>query len=147
MPHLTLQFVQSRGVIVDVLLGVSSARLNALTKLHQAVPSPIRARALVDTGASGTVIDASCVKALQLSPTGVSNVRTPSTGVNPVQHFSYDVSLVLVSPVLSRTWFVVPVTESPSHAVQGFEVLLGRDILGECLCVYDGRASVFMLAF
>jgi len=30
---------------------------------------------------------------------------------------------------------------------QGFEVLLGRDVLGECLLVYDGRSKIYSLAF
>jgi hypothetical protein len=29
----------------------------------------------------------------------------------------------------------------------GVDVLLGRDMLGQCLCIYDGQNRTFILAF
>ncbi len=31
--------------------------------------------------------------------------------------------------------------------VQGFQVLVGRDVLENCLLVYDGQTGIFTLAF
>ncbi len=71
---------------------------------------------------------------------------TPSTGEQPHQANLYDVSLVLLHPNLSLSLNNVAVAES-QLAVQGIQALIGRDVLGSCLLVYDGQSGFFTLAF
>lgn len=145
MPHLALQ-VAPGGPLIDVLIGVSKARQLALTQAGQSVPSSLQVRALIDTGASCSCIDPSIPKALGLAPTGIVTMLTPSTGGQPHTANQYDVSLVLRHPNLSLTLWTVAMAES-QLLMQGIQALIGRDVLTNCLLVYDGQVGSFTLAF
>ena len=79
MPYLTLQIAPG-GPLLDIMVGVSQARSQALQKLNLPIPSPVQVRGLVDTGASCTCIDPGALNHLGLSATGISQMLTPSTG-------------------------------------------------------------------
>ncbi len=145
MPHLTLQ-ISPGGPIVDILVGVSHPRQQALQRASQPVPTAVQIRALVDTGASGTCVDPTVLTRLGLAPTGYMPIRTPSTGIQPHMASQYDVSLILLHPMLTYTISAVPVIGS-MLAIQGIQGLIGRDVLANCLFIYDGRSGLFTWAF
>ena len=58
----------------------------------------------------------------------------------------FDVSVVFLHPKMSLTLHTVPVAAS-SLALQGIQALIGRDVLTNCLLVYDGQKGNFALAF
>jgi len=145
MPVLSLQ-ISPGGPVIDILVGVSRARQQALQQAAQPIPAPVMIRGLVDTGASCTCIDPSIVTALGISPSGTATLHTPSTGTQTHQANQYDVSLVLVHPQISYTIHAVPVVES-HLAIQGIQGLIGRDVLSNCLFIYDGRSGIFTWAF
>lgn len=114
------------------------------------MPSPIPVVGLIDTGASGTCLDPAIIKQLQLTPTGVVEVNTPSTGETPHEAQQFDVSLVIPgattqAPPLSIG--TLAVLESRLFDQQGFHALIGRDILSLCVMVYNGDGGFFTLAF
>ena len=145
MPHLTLQ-ISPGGPIVDVLVGVSHPRQQALQRVSLQVPAAVQIRALVDTGASGTCIDPAVLTRLGLQPTGFVQIHTPSTGNQPHLASQYDVGLILLHPMLTYTIGALPVIGS-ALAIQGIQALIGRDVLANCLFIYDGRARIFTWAF
>jgi Aspartyl protease len=145
MPHLVYQLTQL-GPVLDVLIAVSASRKDALEKASHSVPNPISIRVMVDTGASSTCIDPTVLRQLELSPTGVIPVHTPSTKNEPSNMNQFDVSLTLMHPNLGLTLHNIPVIES-DLARQGIQGLLGRDVLASCLLVYDGQSGFFTLAF
>lgn len=145
MPHLTLP-VLSDGPILELLVGVSRPRLEALKRANQPVPKPVKVRGLIDTGASVTCVDPQCLSSLELAPTGQTLIHTPSTDGTPKPCNQYDVSITLVHPSVAITLGEMPIIES-ALALQGIQALLGRDILSSCLFVYDGREEQFILAF
>jgi hypothetical protein len=59
------------GPIVEVHIGVGSAVEDALRKARAPVPPPVRAMAMIDTGASGTAIQQGLIASLGLNPVGV----------------------------------------------------------------------------
>lgn len=149
MPYFTRQVAQDSSLLVVAVIGISQARRNALNSAGQPVPPPVQVQAMVDTGASCTCVDPTVLSHLGLSPTGTTPMVTPSTGGQPIQATQYDVSLMIPSAPNQTPLFhhTIPVVESQLVAMQGFHVLLGRDVLGECLLVYDGRMGLFTLAF
>ena len=145
MPHLTLQ-LSPDGPLVDLLVGVSRARADALTRQKLAIPTPVQIRAVIDTGASSSCVDAGILSSLHLTPTGSTPIHTPSTGGTPHTASQYDVSLTLLHPKLNLTFQTVPVVET-HLSFQGVQALIGRDVLLNCLFLYDGQANHFSLAF
>lgn len=148
MPHFTLQ-VTAGGPILSATVWVSAPRQDALRLAGQPFPKPVPIQALVDTGASHTCIDPSVLAALGLTPTGSVLVATPSTGSSPHKADQYDVSLLIPGAHQGHAPLIIPtlsVTESILHG-QGFDALIGRDILGNCLLHYNGMTGMFTLAF
>lgn len=148
MPHLTLN-LSPAGAVLDVHVGVSQARRNALTAANQPVPTAVPTRALIDTGASCTCIDQSILNQLGLSPTGTALIHTPSTGAAPQTANQFDISLLIVFGTPLRLLYgnhTIPVVES-DLSTQGIDALIGRDILAASLLVYDGETGLFTLSF
>src|SRR5205085_2512733 len=87
--------IDQNGPILNALIGVSEGRRAALTTANQPIPAAVRIRALVDTGASCTCVDPSVLQSLNLTPTGVTPVNTPSTGSTPHLANEYDVSILI----------------------------------------------------
>ena len=147
MPHFILSH-GPLGPLIDLYIGVSSPRFTALQKEGQTPPTPILAKALVDTGASHSAVDVIIIDALGVSAKRIASVITPSTGSVPHKFHTFDVSIYI--PI---TKDVVPWSKG-AHEVtraelkhQGFDVLIGRDILAEGILIYDGRNNLFTLCF
>lgn len=148
MAHFTLQ-LNADGPILNAIVTVSEARASALRAAEQPIPTPVPIRALVDTGASCTCIDPSVLAALDLTPTGQVGLNTASSGQTPHSADQYDVGFVIPTgggssvPLFLRT---IPVVET-ELLPQGFHALLGRDILAQCILIYNGDIGFFTLAF
>jgi hypothetical protein len=134
--------------MLQAYVAVSKARGQALTAAGQPVAQPVLITALVDTGASCTCVDPAALAQLQLTPTGSVSLATPTTGSGLVSADQYDVALIIPAPngqpLLLET---IPVVASQLKTAQGFDALIGRDILGRCILNYNGDAGLFTLAF
>jgi hypothetical protein len=133
--------------MVDAFVSVSQPRRAALLAAKQPVPNPVQIRGLLDTGASGTAIDPSVLTTLGLTPTGTTLVSTPTTGATPQTVEQYDIGIVIPAPsgapLFGQT---LPVIASELLLAQGFHALIGRDILSQCVFVYNG-SGFFTLAY
>ena len=130
------------------MIGVSEARRAALTAAHEPIPNLVNFRALLDTGASSTCVDPSILQPLNLTPTGSAPVETPSTGGVPVEAPQYDVSLILPAgsnkiPLVIGNLGVICL----ALASLGYHALIGRDILAQCIYLYNGSTRLFTLAY
>ena len=149
MPYFTQQVTTDGKLIVAAFIGVSQARLHALTAAGQPLPTPVPVQGLIDTGASCTCVDPAVLSQLNIKPTGSSSVSSPTTGDQPIIADQYDVSIFIPGsqgqpPLIQHN---VPVLESRLLVAQGFHVLIGRDILGGCLLTYNGKSNFFILAY
>lgn len=135
--------VSSHGPVIELYVHVSAPRLLALNAANQAVPTAMLVNGLIDTGASCTSIDPAVVQQLALTPTGTIPIYTPSTGPTPHICNQFDVSLWLPGHNIKKT---VPVIES-RLANQGIDILVGRDVLDDCVLIYNGPAQLVTLAF
>lgn len=102
------------------------------------VPS-ISIRALIDTGASGTLVQTSVIKRLGLEWIGTVLLTTPST-TKPLERYEYRVRVVLSDAIAFET----DVVEAPL-AGQKVQCLIGRDILDYVVFTYDGPNSRFSI--
>jgi predicted aspartyl protease len=145
MPFLTFP-IGTGGVFVDIYVALSTPRIDVLKALNMSYPSPMRARALIDTGAGISGISPQIAGALGLVPSGIMPIISATTGGAAHNCNLYDVCLAFVQPSVKVLGVNIPVFEVDLFTL-GVDVLLGRDVLSQCLCIYDGMHSTFILAF
>lgn len=148
--HLTC-LISATGPLVQCLLQPSQARRDALTAAGQAVPPPVNATLLIDTGASCTVLDMQVINQLGVQQTGSTPAHTPSTGAHSVSMPNYDVSLILVGRENQQhrvqQFANLPIIGSDFSAQQGMDGLLGRDVLKHARMTYAGSDSLVLISF
>ncbi|HEX4146210.1 MAG TPA: hypothetical protein VHY91_22100 [Pirellulales bacterium] len=146
MPVLNAAFMGG-SPLVQVAIGVSMPRSNALVAAGRQPPNPQLCLALLDTGASGTCVDPSILTSLALTPTGSTNVVTPSSAV-PHQCGMFDVSLIIFmnNQQLHLASLTIPVMGLPL-VHQGFAAIIGRDVLAQGMLVYNGKQGQLTLSF
>ncbi len=134
------------GAIFEAKVMASPQRVHWLKSHGQPFPSPIVIRALIDTGASSSCLDSGIVASLGLDPSGSVSVHTPSTMGVAVPKYTYDASLVFGDGKPDSRTYTLDFIET-ELASQGFELLVGRDILAKCLLNYNGPNGIFDLSF
>jgi len=138
MPSFTIQApnLQVLGPVVQVMLTVGKEVEEALLRNSQNVPSPIPINALIDTGATSTVISMDIVTRLNLSPVGVTLINTPSS--TNVRCYQYLVLLLLPNNVrISAVAIAAPLQG------QNVNCLIGRDVLQLGILIYTGYMNTF----
>ena len=113
-------------------------------------PHAKRLRALVDTGASHTFVDANILHGLLLMPVGKARMHTPSSGVMGASSDTFEISLALLGTAGVENALEFPtlrVTSAEFSSVQNFDALIGRDVLQHCVLTYNGSMGWFTLAY
>jgi hypothetical protein len=88
------------------------------------------------------------IRILGLQPTGRTAIRTPSTGGAVHYCDQYDVSLFIPGSTSSAGHLVEAMPVITTHVRSlGLDGLLGRDVLNNCILIYNGTASAFTLAY
>jgi hypothetical protein len=139
--------VTPRGAVVDILVGVSRARKETLERAGLAAPERVRVRAELDTGSGLTVLSEHLPLALGLGVIGKVQALTTSGGETPHEYDQYLVSLVLEGPGNRLQFHTVFVAASRFPRGDEVQAVLGRDILDECVLIYNGPARTFTLTF
>jgi hypothetical protein len=145
MPH--SKFVlHPDGMIVEAVVGLNGADTTALLQSGQAIPSPIQLRALIDSGADATAVAPDVFKRLGLAPLISASSQT-AAGLVPVN--LYRISLTIPDPAGGiRKGLTLPdLLVSELTASLSVDVLIGLDVLRQCLLVLDGPGQQFILAF
>ena len=133
------------GPKVPIQLQVPSALEQHLQNESSPVPAPVRGMALIDTGATMSMVDGGAITNLGVSPVGSVTLGTASGSTQcPV----YPVRLAIVMP--DQTLFFSgefsSITSGPLQQM-GLLALLGRDVLQHSQFVYDGPSNRFSVAF
>lgn len=146
MPLIHRAFDNGRPMI-SAIVGVSEPKRVAMVSAGLTPPSSVVLNLLIDTGASGTALDPDALASLNLTPTGAIFMQTPSTGASPVMCNQYDVSLII--PAVKGAPFVIDAQAiiEASLRSQGFDGLLGRDVLQQCVLFYNSPLGGYTLAY
>lgn len=142
MPSFTTQLpdLQQQGPVVDIRAWIGTAVEESLKKASSKPPEPIQVKAMIDTGATGSVIQPDIAKQLGLQPIGVVYINTPSS--ENVACYQYVLRLVFPNNVVVQAIAV----EAPLRGQQ-IQCLIGRDVLAHGVFVYTGYINQFTLSF
>ena len=132
--------LQAAGPVVETRIAVGSAAEVALKGADAAVPPPLAALAMIDTGASGSLLRQGLPAQLGLNPVGLAYINTPSSTNVPC--YEYLVRLVFPNNVVVET----TVLEAPLQG-QNIQCLIGRDVLAHGVLVHIGYGNLFSLSF
>jgi hypothetical protein len=146
MPHFTYP-ITAEGCTLDVLLGLPSADVQALVAAGQPVPPPLSARALLDNAADVTAVAGRLLQQLGVPPG--KQVQTHTAGGKPTV-YTYELSLSVPNPSGARTPMLTYADLTVAefrHAPPKADVLIGLDILGQCLLIRNGPGGRFTLCF
>lgn len=143
MPSFTTHVsnLQAVGPVVEQLqIAVGSAAEATLRKAGAIIPNPVLTTAMIDTGATASVVRQGIPAQLGLNPVGVTHINTPSS--TNVACYEYFVRLLFPNNVLVET----TVLEAPLQG-QHIQCLIGRDVLAHGVFVYIGYGNLFSLSF
>ena len=129
------------GPQVPVQIAVPEVLAKLLAESGKPAPAPVSGMALLDTGATASVVDASVVQALGVNPVGVATVGTAG---GPATQPVYPIRIQLQG--VNLTIDFGRVTGAPLKEM-GFVALLGRDMLARMILFYDGPNSEYTLAY
>lgn len=146
MPHLTFP-MSDDGLALDVLIGLDGAASHACVAAGQPVPVPLQVKALIDSGCDPTAVSQSVLNALGLLR---GTTATTHTAAGLVQVEVFQVSLSIYGPdgtsgpsFNAADWKVTALPQP----IPGIDVLLGLDLLRQCLLIVDGPGKKFTLSF
>ena len=142
MPSFTqrIQNLQQVGPVIEIILTPSVPFMQAM-KIAPSAAKAVKVLAMVDTGASGTVISQGLAARLAINPVGTIRINTPSS-IN-VSCPQFDIQIVFPNNVNIAS---IIVTEAPLQG-QHIQCLIGRDVLQHGVLIYTGYDNSFTLSF
>lgn len=114
---------------------------NYLTQRGQPVPAPISGDALLDTGASISAVETNVISQLRVNPIGITSVHTPGGVVQQNLH-----PIRFVFPAIGMLTIDFNAVIGSNLQPQGIIALVGRDVLSNCLLVYNGPAGMYSIS-
>jgi predicted aspartyl protease len=132
--------LQQQGPWIDLQVTVGAAAEAVLRKAGDPIPAPESAVAMIDTGASHTVIQQDLATRLGLQPVGTTYIHTPSATNVPCPR--YRVRLLFPQNTLVE----ITALAAPLQG-QHIQCLIGRDVLARAVFIYIGDNNLFSLSF
>jgi hypothetical protein len=148
MPALS-GLLEPEGAVVAVEIGLSRSEVQRLRNARRPIPPPVSRRGLLDTGAECCCVDPRALARLALPLANIGLANIPAIGgVTPTTEYIASLTVVHPSgdPRLNLVIGALHLAEVPL-AVLGYEVLIGRDVLGRCRFLYDGPGGRFRLKY
>ena len=142
MPSFTVQIpnLLAVGPVVEIQISAGQAFVTAHKRKAAAISTPLRVSAMVDTGASASVIQEGLAAQLGLTPVGAILIHTASS--TNVRCYEYEVQLVFPNEVVVAATAI----EAPLQG-QAIQCLIGRDVLSHGVLIYNGVSNLFKLSF
>ncbi len=132
--------LQQLGPLAQVKIFIPEDLQDLLEKHEKNIPKPVDAMAMIDTGATSSVIQEGMAKKLGLSPVGQQPISTPTT--EKQMCYVYQVRIVFPNNSIASLLAI----EAPLQN-QHIQCLLGRDLLSRSVFVYTGITNSFSLSF
>ena len=130
-----------RGPVVQVTVSAGRAIAQQILQQGGSLPPPVSGLALIDTGATSTCVDDAAAQQLQVPVIDV--VKIASASHSETEQNVYPISIEVVGLPIAID---APRAIGAPLAAQGLLVLIGRDLLQQCILVYNGVSGSFSLS-
>lgn len=146
MPNLTFPVGVDRPSVIDLVVTVPDALAESLKAASRPIPLPVIVPALLDPGAQGSMVSKDIADQLSLEERGAREIF----GVGGRISVSGNVRIARIlfpgipSVQLANSTFIVAV---PNLDHLGARMIVGRDLLGQCILIYNGPHSTCTFAF
>ena len=137
--------LQAIGPILDVQIGPNPMALAAMQQAGSPLPVPITISAMIDTGASNSVVQSGLPRQLGLFPVGSQLINTPSSENVPCMQYILRMMFFPTGGLLMPVHFDSLFTEAPLRG-QNIQCLLGRDFLAHAVLTYLGPTNSFVIS-
>jgi len=131
--------LSAAGPILPIETSLPQPLVEYLAEKGKPIPPPVSGNALLDTGASISVVDLEVISRLQISPIGVARILTASGETNQ--------NLFPLRFNLPHLFIDVRAVAGADLRRQGIIAILGRDILSRFLFIYHGVGGRIVLCF
>ena len=141
------QHLQLVGPRVPVEIKVPDAVVQELTKRQLPIPQPVSGYALIDTGASVLCVDHGVLTtSLKLSPFSSAKVGTPA---GEVEQGIFPVALSFPGTGIGELSLArcLGADLDSQRKATNIIALIGRDVLINCVFIYNGKGGVYTLAY
>lgn len=137
-PELALQQLGPR---LQLTLAPLDEHVKVIAGKGEAIPQPVSGFALIDTGASITCIDRGAAEQAELAvvDSGPITSATHEAEVVPIYAGKLDIAGLATNLTTHRAY-------GANLASQGLIALIGRDVLKNCVLVYNGLDGSFSLS-
>jgi hypothetical protein len=146
MPILTGRLTDQKAII-DVSLRLSDPRMEAYNRQHRSIPQPIQTKALLDTGAEGTMIDPKFVGLLELQQNGWTRIISITGEVLYASIWDAGLHIKMNDGEANVRIVAVPCRSLSGLSALGYEVVIGMDVLSQGKFTSNGLQSEFRLEF
>jgi hypothetical protein len=133
------------GPLINVVISLPKALETAYTQQNNPLPQPLSGIALIDTGAKKTCVQDSIMQKLKVSTIGqvTSNTANGARQCNlypahfsfPSAHIEIDFTSVVEVNLTGQTF-----------NGQQIIALIGRDVLANCVFIYNGALGMYTLS-
>ncbi|MDE0152958.1 MAG: aspartyl protease family protein [Gammaproteobacteria bacterium] len=129
------------GPRVQITLAQLKEQIDAISGKGEEVPAPVVGYALIDTGASATCVDSDAAgrAGLPVVDSGPLHSVTHANETVPIYAGSLTIQGANINLLAHRAYGV-------NLVEQGLIALIGRDVLSQCILVYNGPDSSFSIS-
>lgn len=136
--------LRSAGPLVNVEISIPTVLAQLYDQIKQPIPAPITGWAMLDTGAYRTSVDNTTIQSLKVSAVGRESTLTPS---GPKDQNTYPAHFKFPGTTIDLDFNEALGSDLQGQMFNGKPIiaLVGRDILSECLFIYNGSSGMYTL--
>jgi hypothetical protein len=145
MPHFRVP-IGGDGPVIDLGVWIDRAEAHAMIARGMPVPPAQTVRALIDTGADISAVHPFILTQLAVPSTGTARIRRPSMGQAYQNAPLFDTRLGFGGVRAGVVWVSLSVV-GVVPSTPGVLAIVGRDMLRNCLFIYDGFRAELLLTY
>lgn len=137
-------YLQTVGPIITVEISAPDSLIQVLQQTGRVIPTPITGFGILDTGAYTTCVNKSILQSLGGQPVGTRPVTTPGFHGNMDV---YPAKIKFPRTTIDRSYDEALGINDLQMSFRGRSIiaLIGRDVLSDCILIYNGKTGIYTL--